>query len=225
MLSTLVCRCSSTRALRMSQSSCEICAAGDFDSSAGTCPPLAGPVDAKAWLPAGMPAAVLAVIAAPLFGPDLRAAAVRRADAACVAALELRRDRRLGDRAPAGRRRSPAGGGLLERTVGRGDHRIRPQAVPPRAAGRRRLPAGGAGLRRRLTPPAPRCSPGPYFHTVPSGLVSPAAPLQPEDMPPRAREPAGVALVDKPAGPSSFAIVAALRRRTRARTGHAGTLD
>ena len=44
-------------------------------------------------------------------------------------------------------------------------------------------------------------------------------------MPPRALEPAGVALVDKPAGPSSFAIVAALRRRTRARTGHAGTLD
>jgi tRNA pseudouridine55 synthase len=44
-------------------------------------------------------------------------------------------------------------------------------------------------------------------------------------VPPRALEPAGVALVDKPAGPSSFAIVAALRRRTRARTGHAGTLD
>ena len=35
----------------------------------------------------------------------------------------------------------------------------------------------------------------------------------------------GIALVDKPSGPSSFAIVAALRRRTRARTGHAGTLD
>jgi tRNA pseudouridine55 synthase len=44
-------------------------------------------------------------------------------------------------------------------------------------------------------------------------------------VPPRALEPAGVALVDKPAGPSSFAIVASLRRRTRARTGHAGTLD
>ena len=44
-------------------------------------------------------------------------------------------------------------------------------------------------------------------------------------MPPRALRPVGVALVDKPAGPSSFAIVAALRRRTRARTGHAGTLD
>jgi tRNA pseudouridine55 synthase len=44
-------------------------------------------------------------------------------------------------------------------------------------------------------------------------------------VPPRALEPAGIALVDKPAGPSSFALVAALRRRTRARTGHAGTLD
>jgi tRNA pseudouridine55 synthase len=44
-------------------------------------------------------------------------------------------------------------------------------------------------------------------------------------VPPRAGRPVGVALVDKPAGPSSHAIVAALRRRTRARTGHAGTLD
>ena len=43
--------------------------------------------------------------------------------------------------------------------------------------------------------------------------------------PPRSLRPVGVALVDKPAGPSSFAIVAALRRQTRARTGHAGTLD
>jgi tRNA pseudouridine55 synthase len=31
--------------------------------------------------------------------------------------------------------------------------------------------------------------------------------------------------VDKPSGPSSFAIVSDLRRRTGARTGHAGTLD
>ena len=44
-------------------------------------------------------------------------------------------------------------------------------------------------------------------------------------MVPRALDPAGVALVDKPAGPSSFAIVAQIRRTTRARTGHAGTLD
>lgn len=44
-------------------------------------------------------------------------------------------------------------------------------------------------------------------------------------MPPRALEPSGIVLVDKPAGPSSFAIVNAVRRRTGARTGHAGTLD
>ena len=44
-------------------------------------------------------------------------------------------------------------------------------------------------------------------------------------MPQRGLEPSGIVLVDKPAGPSSFAVVAELRRRTRARTGHAGTLD
>jgi tRNA pseudouridine55 synthase len=44
-------------------------------------------------------------------------------------------------------------------------------------------------------------------------------------VPPRALEPAGIVLVDKPAGPSSFAIVAEVRARTGARTGHAGTLD
>jgi tRNA pseudouridine55 synthase len=44
-------------------------------------------------------------------------------------------------------------------------------------------------------------------------------------LPPRALNPSGIVLVDKPAGPSSFAIVSDLRRRTGARTGHAGTLD
>ena len=44
-------------------------------------------------------------------------------------------------------------------------------------------------------------------------------------VPPRALTPSGIILVDKPAGPTSFAIVAAVRRRTGARTGHAGTLD
>lgn len=44
-------------------------------------------------------------------------------------------------------------------------------------------------------------------------------------MPPRALTPSGIILVDKPAGPTSFAIVAAVRRQTGARTGHAGTLD
>jgi tRNA pseudouridine55 synthase len=44
-------------------------------------------------------------------------------------------------------------------------------------------------------------------------------------VPPRGSSPSGLILVDKPAGPSSFAIVAQVRRRTGARTGHAGTLD
>src|SRR4029453_2397794 len=44
-------------------------------------------------------------------------------------------------------------------------------------------------------------------------------------MPPRGRKPAGLILVDKPAGPSSFEVIARIRRRTGARTGHAGTLD
>jgi tRNA pseudouridine55 synthase len=44
-------------------------------------------------------------------------------------------------------------------------------------------------------------------------------------VPPRALRPTGLILVDKPPGPSSFAIVAAIRGRTGAKTGHAGTLD
>ena len=44
-------------------------------------------------------------------------------------------------------------------------------------------------------------------------------------MPPRALTPSGIILVDKPAGPTSFDVVAETRRRTGARTGHAGTLD
>jgi tRNA pseudouridine55 synthase len=44
-------------------------------------------------------------------------------------------------------------------------------------------------------------------------------------VPPRGLDPSGLVLVDKPAGPSSFAIVRDLRDRTGARAGHAGTLD
>ncbi|HKI23142.1 MAG TPA: tRNA pseudouridine(55) synthase TruB [Gaiellaceae bacterium] len=44
-------------------------------------------------------------------------------------------------------------------------------------------------------------------------------------MPPRGLDPSGLVLVDKPAGPSSFALVRDLRDRTGARAGHAGTLD
>jgi tRNA pseudouridine55 synthase len=44
-------------------------------------------------------------------------------------------------------------------------------------------------------------------------------------VPPRGLDPSGLVLVDKPAGPSSFAVVRDLRARTGARAGHAGTLD
>ena len=50
-------------------------------------------------------------------------------------------------------------------------------------------------------------------------------PAQGSELVPRAASPVGIVLVDKPPGPSSFALVAALRRRTRAKTGHTGTLD
>ena len=42
---------------------------------------------------------------------------------------------------------------------------------------------------------------------------------------PKALEPTGLILVDKPAGPSSFGVLARVRSRTGAKTGHAGTLD
>ncbi len=44
-------------------------------------------------------------------------------------------------------------------------------------------------------------------------------------MPPKGLEPSGIILVDKPAGPTSFAIVARVRSRTGTKMGHAGTLD
>jgi tRNA pseudouridine55 synthase len=44
-------------------------------------------------------------------------------------------------------------------------------------------------------------------------------------VPPRGLDPTGIILVDKPPGPSSFAVVHRIRRKTGARTGHAGTLD
>jgi tRNA pseudouridine55 synthase len=44
-------------------------------------------------------------------------------------------------------------------------------------------------------------------------------------VPPRGLEPTGIILVDKPPGPSSFAVVHRIRKGTGARTGHAGTLD
>src|SRR5436305_10665369 len=54
---------------------------------------------------------------------------------------------------------------------------------------------------------------------------SPTSSTGSSPMPPRALSPSGVLLIDKPEGPSSFGVVAEVRRRTGARTGHAGTLD
>lgn len=44
-------------------------------------------------------------------------------------------------------------------------------------------------------------------------------------MPPKGLEPSGIILVDKPAGPSSFATMARVRARLGTKMGHAGTLD
>ncbi|MEO5577399.1 MAG: tRNA pseudouridine(55) synthase TruB [Gaiellaceae bacterium] len=44
-------------------------------------------------------------------------------------------------------------------------------------------------------------------------------------MPPKGLEPSGIILVDKPAGPSSFAVMARVRSRLGTKMGHAGTLD
>src|SRR5439155_26056368 len=54
---------------------------------------------------------------------------------------------------------------------------------------------------------------------------SPTSSTGSSPVPPRALSPSGVLLIDKPEGPSSFGVVAEVRRRTGARTGHAGTLD
>src|SRR6476661_11201569 len=85
--------------------------------------------------------------------------------------------------------------------------------MSPRSPARR---AAAATARRQASRPKRRST---------RSSTSCAASTRRRRMPPRALRPVGVALVDKPAGPSSFALVAALRRRTRARTGHAGTLD
>ena len=79
---------------------------------------------------------------------------------------------------------------------------------------RRRAPSGRRLLERRLDR---------GDHRVPPPRVRrrPGCRL----MPPKGLEPSGIILVDKPAGPSSFAIVARVRSRTGTKMGHAGTLD
>src|SRR5207247_398082 len=80
----------------------------------------------------------------------------------------------------------------------------------------RASPEAGDTVRRPASPASCRSTKS-RSSSVPS--------TRPRRVVPRALEPAGIALVDKPAGPSSFKLVGELRRCTQARTGHAGTLD
>src|SRR5256714_832996 len=89
--------------------------------------------------------------------------------------------------------------------------RARTRSTSLRSLGRR---VGAATARRQASRATTRSS---RSRTSSSESSSP--------VPPRGTDPTGLILVDKPAGPSSFAIVAQVRRRTGARTGHAGTLD
>src|SRR5215218_2989362 len=57
------------------------------------------------------------------------------------------------------------------------------------------------------------------------GLLRSASQATPQMARKGAADPSGLVLFDKPAGPSSFAIVRDLREKTGARAGHAGTLD
>src|SRR5689334_3255535 len=83
----------------------------------------------------------------------------------------------------------------------------------------RRSPASLAAAGTARPPASPRTRPSRRSWTSSTASSSPRVP------PPRALSPAGLVLVDKEPGPSSFAVVARLRRRTGARAGHAGTLD
>src|SRR6476620_3794557 len=79
---------------------------------------------------------------------------------------------------------------------------------PERGVGTARRPASRAATRSRRS----RSSSGPSSQRLDMGRKG-------------ALEPSGLVLYDKPAGPSSFAIVRQLREQTGARAGHAGTLD
>ena len=134
-------------------------------------------------------------------------------------------------------RRARRGGGVRrgrDRRAARGQGRRarddRPRAARPRRACAAHLDALGERRLRRL-----RDRPGAEAAAVTSGRRasratsrsrrSSSSSAASSPMPPRALEPSGLILADKPAGPSSFQVIAAIRRRTGARTGHAGTLD
>ena len=137
-----------------------------------------------------------------------------------------------GDHRRAPRRRGRRARGADPGAAARGQPRAEGVAALVRRPGRRvgdrppvgrwRAPAGGRLLERPARSPRSPTSSSPR---------TPASrPCRPEAaraaMPiPKALEPTGMILVDKPAGPSSFAVLAGVRSRTGAKTGHAGTLD
>ena len=113
----------------------------------------------------------------------------------------------------AARRRAGAEG--VAALVGRRGRRLRDRAQ----VGRGRAPRGGRLLERPLDRGDHR------VHRARGHRAGRRRPRSAGECLPARSTPSGIILVDKPAGPSSFAIVAAVRRRTGARTGHAGTLD
>ena len=114
--------------------------------------------------------------------------------------------------------REPPRGGTpgatgLPAGVARRDRRLRDRAC----LGRRRPSPGSRFLERRLDR---------GDHELPQARVRRRRGRSGRRlMPPKGLEPSGIILVDKPAGPSSFAIVARVRSRTGTKMGHAGTLD
>ena len=108
-------------------------------------------------------------------------------------------------REPADRRRAEAPRSRL-RSLERRDRRLGDRAQ----VGRRGPRPGGRVLQRALDLRRSSSS---------SAASSSQPPARPRDVIPRAASPVGIVLVDKPAGPSSHALVEELRRRTGARTG------
>src|SRR5207249_7194549 len=106
---------------------------------------------------------------------------------------------------------APPGGRVLERRLDRADHRVHPPRV--RSGAQRRF--GGSRSCRPFGSDGCRAEPG---------ILKTASQAMPRGRK-GAATPAGLVLYDKPAGPSSFAIVRQLREQTGARAGHAGTLD
>src|SRR5437868_4619149 len=95
-------------------------------------------------------------------------------------------------------------------------------SAPPRTSSTSpRSPAARATAEATARPPA-----SPAASRSRRSRSSSAASSQPRQMSRKgSATPSGLVLFDKPAGPSSFAIVRDVRERTGARAGHAGTLD